>query len=317
MSNSVINKSKAEIPTIDVAMVAIETQDGKMFGFDTASVVEVEPQLSEQDAVQLVIKQILRAQKKASSTLTGNQITLTDNVFNPELVLVLQGGQIEYDTENPDKIVGYTPPLAGSADKGEIFKLHLWSSIYNAAGVITGYEEIIYPNCEGTPVAMNSEDDTFRAPEYTINSAPDTGEPPYWVKWVESLPFVNTVTNETATVESSTQLGKALTELGTFKVDANGTITGEANKITGWTEFSSIAAEQDGYYVALNFNPWEGNTFRIDRTTGKGKEVAFNGDGIAICRLGGTIEEAKTAQYIVVKTDKGEQGFAINVTFKE
>ena len=182
-------KSKAEIATIDVCLVTIETKDGE-FGFDTANKIEVEPQIEEEDAVKLVVKGILRAQKPKTSTLTGNEITLTDNVFNPELVLVLQGGTIQYDTTDTTKIIAYTPPVAGSADKGEVFKLNAYSAQYDASGQIIRYEKIIYPNCQGVPVAFGSEDGAFRAPEYTINSAPKTGEAPYVISYVESLPVL-------------------------------------------------------------------------------------------------------------------------------
>lgn len=186
-----VKKSKAEIATIDVCLVTIETgsgEDVKEFGFDTANSIAVEPQIEEQEAVKLVIKGILRAQKPKQSTLTGNAITLTDNVFNPELVLVLQGGTIKYDTEDPTKIIGYTPPVAGSSDKGEVFKLNAYSAQYDASGQIVQYEKITYPNCQGVPVAFGSEDGAFRAPSYTINSAPNTGEAPYDINYVAALP---------------------------------------------------------------------------------------------------------------------------------
>ena len=57
-------------------------------------------------------------------TVTVNEITLTDNVFNPELVMVLQGGLIEYDNVDTKKIVSYTPPVVGSGDEGKSFKLN-------------------------------------------------------------------------------------------------------------------------------------------------------------------------------------------------
>ena len=91
-----VKKSKAEIATIDVSLVTIETTE-REFGFDTSNKVAVEPQTEETDAVKLVIKGKLKAQKPKEVTVTGNKITLTDNVFNPELVLVLQGGRIVYD----------------------------------------------------------------------------------------------------------------------------------------------------------------------------------------------------------------------------
>lgn len=190
-----VKKSKAEIATIDCCLVTIETGSGgdaKEFGFDTANKIEVEPQIEEEDAVKLVVKGILRAQKPKTTTVTGNEITLTDNVFNPELVLILQGGTIKYDPSETTKIIGYTPPVAGSADKGEVFKLNAYSAQYDASGQIVQYEKITYPNCQGVPVAFGSEDGVFRAPEYTINSAPKTGEAPYEINYVAALPVLQT-----------------------------------------------------------------------------------------------------------------------------
>lgn len=185
-----VKKAKAEIATIDCNLITIEAQNGNEFGFDTANKIEVEPQIEEEDAVKLVVKGILRAQKPKTSTITGHELKLADNVFNPELVLLMQGGEIVYDPENPDEIVGYNPPVAGSKDKGERFTLNAYTAQYDASGQIVRYEKISYPNCQGVPVAFGSEDGAFRAPEYTINSAPNTGEPPYRLSYVKSLPML-------------------------------------------------------------------------------------------------------------------------------
>lgn len=188
-----VKKSKAEIATIDCDLITIATGSGssaREFGFDTSNKIQVEPQVEEEDAVKLVVKGILRAQKPKTTTITGNTITLTDNVFNPELVKILQGGTIKYDTVDTSKIIGYTPPVAGSADKGEVFQLNAYTAQYDASGQIVNYEKITYPNCQGQPVAFSSEDGAFRAPEYTINSAPKTGEAPYDINYVEALPVL-------------------------------------------------------------------------------------------------------------------------------
>ena len=193
--------SRNEIPTIDVNLVTVKTKSGKEFGFDTSNQVEVEIQTEESDAVKLVVKGILRAQKPKQSTITGHKITLHDNVFNPELVKVLQGGKLLYFTdatktgmsETPTSFgfAKYEPPVAGSAEKGEVFELNAYSAIYNAAGIITGYEKTTYPNCKGEPIAFASQDGTFRTPSYTINSAPDTGEAPYTIAWIADLPTLD------------------------------------------------------------------------------------------------------------------------------
>ncbi len=180
-------RSQAEIPTIDVNLVTIETQAGE-FGFDTASQISCEAQIETTDAVPLIVKGILRAQKPEVSTYTGTDITLTDNVFNPELVKVLQGGTIQYDTVDATKIIGYTPPTPGSGEKGETFVLNAYSAQYDTSGEIKQYEKISYPHCTGTPVALSSEDGVFRAPEYTIRSRPASNEPPYTITYVAALP---------------------------------------------------------------------------------------------------------------------------------
>lgn len=181
-----------EIPTIDVVLVTFTPNDGtsQEYGIDTASQIGVAIQTDVVDATRLVIKGKLKAQKLEVTTITGNQITLTDNVFTPEIVLMLQGGTITYDTVIPTKIVGYTPPVAGSGDKGLVFTLNAYSAQYDASGQIVQYEKIEYPNCQGTPVTINSQDNVFRAPEYVINSAPTQGQAPYDITYIDTLPVL-------------------------------------------------------------------------------------------------------------------------------
>lgn len=196
-------KKGNEVSTIDVNLVTIKvTGATDEIGLVTANKIEVTPSTETTDAVKNIVKGVLLAQKPAGITITGNAITLTDNVFNPELVKILQGGIITYWTDAAKKttgevdagfgVAGYKPPVLGSTtDKGQIFELSAYSAIYNAAGIVTGYEKIVYPNCQGQPIAFGSEDNVFRAPEYTINSAPDTGESAYEIIYVAELPTVS------------------------------------------------------------------------------------------------------------------------------
>lgn len=261
-------KSRNEIPTIDVNLVTIETSNGYEYGFDTSNQIEVSPQVEETDAVKLVVKGKLRAQKPKESTITGHEITLHDNVFNPELVKTLQGGTILYwqDEQKTTKgttpsdygVASYTPPVAGSGEKGEVFKLNAYSAIYNAAGVITGYEKTTYPNCQGQPVAFNSEDGTFRAPEYTINSAPNTGEAPYTMDWVPDLPelidpdvtpVTLTGTDATTTYDSSSATAQTYDASTMFTASPSvgiGTITYEITSGAGIASISGSTVTMTG-----------------------------------------------------------------------
>lgn len=318
-----VGKSRNEIPTIDVNLVTIETDEGE-FGFDTANQIEVEVQTETEEAVRLVVKGRLRAQKPQTSTITGHELTLHDNVFNPQLVKVLQGGTIKYwanaerteKTEEPTNygVAGYTPPLAGSGEKGQIFKLNAYSAIYNAAGVITGYEKTVYPNCQGQPVSFNSEDGVFRAPEYTIISAPDTGEPPYDISFVDELPELidpDSVVHVSIPT-TGTFIGKAPEELGTFAIVDNNSIVGTAKRIVAFEEFNpSKPEEQSGYYLVISDIP-AGVIGRVDRTTGKGKPVTID-DGWFMVWLGGDRAKVDTIQHITFIKNGEENKYGLKV----
>lgn len=201
-------KKAIGVATIDVELVVIRTgsdEDGTEYALDTANRVQVEPQTSTTDAIQLIKLGRLIAQKLGKTTLTGHQITLTDNVFSPEIVKVLQGGTFS----GTGASMTYEPPVAGSAVQGEVFEMDCYSAEYDASGQIVKYEKITYPNCQGNPVSFTTEDNVFRAPEYTITSAPATGEAPYKISYVEELPDFSSVMS-TMAVEASEDAGTEL-----------------------------------------------------------------------------------------------------------
>lgn len=172
-----------------IRVVYVSAKDAKEIGLTTSTQIQVSPQIETTDAIKLIVKGILIAQKREINTITGNTITLTDNVFNPELVSILQGGTIT--TDGSGNITKYEPPVAGS-DPTAItpFTLCAYTAQYDASGLIVQYEKITYPNCTGQPIAMSAQDDVFAVPQYTIISAPATGESPYTIDYVSNLPSV-------------------------------------------------------------------------------------------------------------------------------
>lgn len=184
---AVTKKVAVGIPTIDVELVVIRTgtdTDGMEIAVDTANKIAVEPQVEETEGIKLIKLGRLLSQKPGTTTITGHQITLTDNVFTPEVVKILQGGTVTGE----GAALKYVPPVSGSNEKGEPFTLDAYSAEYDSSGQIVKYEKISYPNCQGTPIAITTEDDVFRLPEYVINSAPRKGQAPYEISYVESLP---------------------------------------------------------------------------------------------------------------------------------
>ena len=180
-------KTTQGMATIDVDLVVIRvggSSSGTEYAVDTANRIGVEPQTDVQEAIKLVKNGKLLAQKPERTTITGNRITLRDNVFIPDIVKILQGGKLS----GTGTSMTYTPPVAGSGEEGEIFELEVYSAVYDESGKVTMYEKTTYPNCKGTPITVGSEDNVFRLPEYVINSAPSKGQAPYSMAWVAGLP---------------------------------------------------------------------------------------------------------------------------------
>lgn len=192
-------KQGHEVPTIDVVLVAIKPKDGSdSIGLDTANKIGVEVKSQEEDAIQLIVKGKLLSQKPQMTTITGHTITLTDNVLNYELAVILQGGELQFDDELTKKPIKYTPPVVGAKDNRKLFDLEAYSAVYSPAGEIINYEKITYPNCKGRPFGFTAEDNVFRVSELTIDSAPDKGQAPYTIELIkpEELPSVTPVADK-------------------------------------------------------------------------------------------------------------------------
>ena len=182
-------KKVTEKATIDVSMITIETIETtpKFYGWRTATKVGIEADIDEQEAIKLIVKGILKAQKPGKKTLTGHTITLTDALLVMEMLPLLNGGELVYDEQDTTKIIGYRPPVVGEEIVKTKFKLTTYSAIMEGSSIV-GYEKVEYPSCEGQPVGLNGEDDVFRVSEMEIVSAPGSGEAAYTYDIVNALP---------------------------------------------------------------------------------------------------------------------------------
>lgn len=191
-------KQGHQIATIDVELVTLTTTGDtpKELGLKTSDTINVEPQIETTDAIKLIVKGVLIAQKRQVDTITGNTITLRDNVFNPELVSIIQGGEITYGEDG--SFESYTPPVVGEDYKPVPFTLNVYSAHYDASGIVIDYEKVSYPNCTGVPISMSTQDGVFTTPEYTILSAPADKQAPYEISMVKTLPELSNASWVTA-----------------------------------------------------------------------------------------------------------------------
>ena len=179
-----------EVATIDASLIVLtrENGDGDAFGITTNTEVATEVQTETTDANKLIIKGVLKAQKKEKQTLTGIQITLTDNMTVLDLARAVQGGKILRDEQG--KIIKYVPPIVGEEEEQEKYTVEVYTACMDSSGEILKYEKTTYKHCTGQPFAYNAKDDEWRSAQYVLLCLPKQGEPPYELDYVDELPAV-------------------------------------------------------------------------------------------------------------------------------
>lgn len=251
--------------TIDCCMIVATTQESvpRCIAITSGTKLGVEPQIETTDAVKLVIKGTLKAQKPETSTITGHKLTLTDNLTILELIEILQGGKLTRDENG--KITGYTPPETGQEYKPVPFVLDAYSAQMSGAEII-GYEKVSYPGCTGSPVGLGNEDNVFRATEYTINSAPGGGKPPYTIEYVEALPVIDT--DPAPTLGELTVTSIAGTSVGDTAITVTPVLT------SGNSYRYKVAANptlpEYGQVCSSGYSTWDGSA---DITAATGQKV--------------------------------------------
>lgn len=174
--------------TIDAVLVVVKTREDepKTLAFDSGQKVGIEAQIETKEAIKLVVKGALKAQKPEQNILTGHVITITDQLTQYELLPLFNGGSVTTDPESGE-VTGYTAPKAGE----EVKRVKCDVTVYTAktsGSTILGYEATTYPNCEGQPYGLSAEDDNFRVTELKLISTPGDGEATYTMEVVDKLP---------------------------------------------------------------------------------------------------------------------------------
>ena len=182
------SKRVEQLAFVDVLAVELikhnVTQD--TLRFKTSSAVDAELNVVEGEANQLIVNNVLIAQKKAVDTVTGATIKMKDNVFSPQVISLLQGGTFTVDGDG--NFTGYEAPKAGEEYTPETFDFAMYTAQRDQSGAIKQYAKILFPNCQGKVVQIALEENTFFAPEYSMVSTPNNGQSPYTITTMASLP---------------------------------------------------------------------------------------------------------------------------------
>jgi hypothetical protein len=180
------------IANIKRAVITTEETTPVVYSFETASVAEVEPDISEGEESILRVKNTILATNKTEDIVIGYSITITDNVFNPELFALVDGGVVTYQTPE-DETSGfdsYSAPVAGVLVNRQLFTLDVYSENKDQSGETIGYIKFSFKHCKGKPLSYSITDGEFQVPEMAIQSRPANGESPATYAAVTELPEI-------------------------------------------------------------------------------------------------------------------------------
>ena len=118
----------------DVSKIRLVTKDGtnREYIFTSSTDFEAEEVIQEGEEKPLIIKGVLRANKPAEDTLLGHDIKLIDSLFTPEVLCLLQGGEIEAGEDG--KFKKYLPPRVGEKVAKVKFDMEIYSAIVENDG---------------------------------------------------------------------------------------------------------------------------------------------------------------------------------------
>jgi hypothetical protein len=174
---------------VNIARVEIVTEETvpKTHTFDTATEAGYEAVVSEGEEVVLRTKNVIHAIDRTEDIQYGSDITMTDSKFQAEVFALIDGGTLVKD--ETQKITGYNAPVAGQAVNRTPFTLNVYTEEKDGDEIV-GYYKFSFPRCKGKPAQFTFQDGEFMAPEYTISSRPKSGESPFEVSIIASLPAI-------------------------------------------------------------------------------------------------------------------------------
>ncbi len=177
-------------PLVNIVMAEIVTEETtpRTYRFKTASTASVEPFLSEGNEEILRVKNEILATNRTEDIVVGYNTTLSQSTLIPEVMAIVDGGELVMDATEPEKVVGYLAPAAGAVVERVPFTLNLYSEEKDIDGSTVEYIQLQFKHNTGTPMSWNLQDGEFFVPELVMRSRPKAGENPMSVDFMEELP---------------------------------------------------------------------------------------------------------------------------------
>lgn len=235
---ALVNITRAEVVT--------EEETPKIFAWETSSSASLEPHVSEGEENILRNKNKILATNKTEDILVGFNLEFEDNVMQPEMFALVDGGKITYDSINTDKVIKYESPIAGEVVKRTLFTLNIYTEEKDIDGETVGYAKFIYKHCKGKPISYEIKDGEFMVPKLSITSRPKAGESPSTIEFLDKLPSGDA---DILTFSLKEQTGPATIN------NVSKTIDIEVEKLTSVTALKPTFTLSDGATAKVDITP--------------------------------------------------------------
>ena len=169
-------------------IVRAEIQDeegGTTYVFTTSSEASVKPFVSEGAEKIHRVKNTILGSLRYEDILLGYEIKLVNNTFCPELLSLIDGGEVELDELG--NFVSYTAPVVGTVTERKNLTVSLYTEELDCDGETLEYIKFTFKHAKGKPVEYSFKDGEFFVPELTLRSRAKTGESSVEVTALKSL----------------------------------------------------------------------------------------------------------------------------------
>lgn len=147
---------------------------GDTYVFATSSEASIKPFTSEGTEKIHRVKNTILGSIRYEDILLGYEIKLVNNTFCPELLALIDGGEIT--TDGDGAFQKYTSPVVGEVTERKNLTVSLYTQEVDCDGETVEYIKFTFKHAKGKPVEYSIKDGEFFVPELTLRSRAKTGE---------------------------------------------------------------------------------------------------------------------------------------------
>ncbi len=152
----------------------VDEEEDVAYVFDTSSEASIKPFASEGTEKIHRVKNRILGSLRYEDILLGYEIKLVNNTFCPELLALVDGGEVTSDEDG--NFVSYTAPVVGTVTERKNLTVSLYTEELDCDGEALEYIKFTFKNAKGKPVEYTIKDGEFMVPELTLRSRAKTGE---------------------------------------------------------------------------------------------------------------------------------------------